>query len=152
MPGVHLTLLRRIATPHGEVRHGLRHDDADFAGFGEAYFSEVYHGHVKGWKMHTVMTMNLIVMQGSVRFLLCDDGSREAESCDIVLSADPRLGPYGRLTVAPGVWMAFAGLGAGVNLLMNLASHGHDPTEARGADLAALAHRFPQHALMQGEA
>lgn len=141
MPGVHLTLLRRIPTPDGEVRHGLRQEEADFAGFGEAYFSEVLPGHVKGWKQHGVMTMNLVVVQGAVRFLLCDAET----SCDVVLSADPETAPYGRLTVAPCVWMAFAGLGSGINLLMNLASHGHDPAEARRADLAAFSHRFPHY-------
>jgi dTDP-4-dehydrorhamnose 3,5-epimerase len=150
MQGVHLTLLRRIATPDGEVRHGLRHDEPDFAGFGDAYFSEVLEGRIKGWKMHSVMTMNLVVVQGSVRFLLCDDDSTAQESCEVVLSVDRGIGPYGRLTVAPGIWMAFAGLGTGTNLLMNLASHGHDPAEARKADLSVLAHRFPGHGLLTG--
>jgi dTDP-4-dehydrorhamnose 3,5-epimerase len=150
MQGVHLTPLRRIPTPDGEVRHGLRHDDPDFAGFGEAYLSEVLQGSIKGWKMHRVMTMNLVVVQGSVRFLLCDDEARGQESCEAVLSVDPEIGPYGRLTVAPGLWMAFAGLGDGTNLLLNLASHGHDPAEARRTDLSDLAHRFPQHVLTPG--
>lgn len=147
MHGVHLTPLPRITTPDGEVRHGLRRDDPDFAGFGEAYFSEVYPGRIKGWKRHQVMTMNLVVVQGAVRFLLCDGEERDGESCAVVLSVEPTTGPYARLTVAPGIWMAFGGLGEGINLLMNLASHGHDPAEAVRADLSAFAHRFPQHAL-----
>lgn len=138
IPGVHLTELRRIATPDGEVRHGLRREEADFVGFGEAYFSDVLPGHVKGWKRHRLMTMNLVVVQGSVRFLLCD----ETESCEVLLSADPAIAPYGRLTVAPGVWMAFAGQGPGTNLLMNLASHSHDPAEAERAALVVFADRF----------
>jgi dTDP-4-dehydrorhamnose 3,5-epimerase len=150
MRGVHVTLLRRIPTPDGEVRHGLRHDDPDFTGFGEAYFSEVLPGRIKGWKLHRVMTMNLVVVQGSVRFLLCDDEENGQERCEVVLSVGPEIGPYGRLTVAPGVWMAFAGLGEGTNLLLNLASHSHDPAEARRADLSDLAHRFPQHVLTSG--
>lgn len=146
MQGVYVTELRRIPTADGEVRHGLRRDEDDFAGFGEAYFSEVLPGHVKGWKRHSLMTMNLVVVQGSVRFLLCDD----AASCDCLLSVDREAGPYGRLTVHPGVWMAFAGMGAGTNLLMNLASHGHDPAEAERVDLAIFAQRFPNFPWHEG--
>lgn len=147
MRGVHLTALRRIPTPDGEVRHGLRRDDPDFVGFGEAYFSEVLPRRTKGWKMHRVMTMNLVVVQGSVRFLLCDDDERGHESGEVLLSVGSEIGLYGRLTVAPGIWMAFTGIGDGTNLLLNLASHPHDPEEARCASLSDFAHRFPQHVL-----
>ncbi|GAB0118219.1 WxcM-like domain-containing protein [Acidisoma sp. 7E03] len=140
MPGVQVTELRRIPTPDGEVRHGLRREESDFAGFGEVYFSEVLPGHIKGWKRHRLMTMNLVVVQGTVRFLLCNDEATD----EVLLSADSMIAPYGRLTVAPGLWMAFAGMGAGTNLLMNLASHSHDPAEAERAALATFAHRFPE--------
>ena len=46
---------------------------------------------------------------------------------------------YGRLTVPPGVWMAFHGLGSELNLVFNLASIEHDPEEA----LTAPLERFP---------
>jgi dTDP-4-dehydrorhamnose 3,5-epimerase len=130
--GLRLTGLRRIATPKGEVRHGLRADEPDFAGFGEVYFTEVRHGETKGWKRHRVMTMNLVVVAGTVRFIVHDDNDR----VEHLLSADqPEL--YARLTVPPGLWMAFEGVGVGCNLLMNLASHAHDPAEAETRALDA---------------
>ena len=46
--GLLFTPLRRIPTANGEVRHGLRASDVGFAGFGEAYFSEVLPGAIKG--------------------------------------------------------------------------------------------------------
>jgi dTDP-4-dehydrorhamnose 3,5-epimerase len=127
------TPLRRIATPKGEVRHGLRASDPGFAGFGEAYFSEVLAGEMKGWKRHTRMTMNLIVVSGTVRFVLHDGAGKNTE---IVISAE-NAAPYGRLTVPPGFWMAFEGMGA-FNLLMNLASHEHDPAEAENREIDAF--------------
>lgn len=133
-PAVRLTKLRRIDTPKGEVRHGLRADESDFAGFGEVYFSAVLTGETKGWKRHTRMTMNLVVVCGTVRFHVRDDAGHAAH----VLSAET-VQDYGRLTVPPGIWMAFEGIGAGTNLVMNLASHAHDPTEAESRELSAFA-------------
>ena len=79
--------------------------------------------------------MNLVVVAGTVRFIL-HDGSEQSEQH--VLSADGQA-PYGRLTVPPGWWMAFHGVGLAQNLLMNLASHEHDPAEAENRDLDAFA-------------
>ena len=66
------TPLRRIQTSQGEVRHALKVTDQGFAGFGEVYFSEVIGGKIKGWKRHRRMTMNLVVVIGTVRFILHD--------------------------------------------------------------------------------
>ena len=134
MEGAVFTPLRRIPTPGGEVRHGLKASDPAFAGFGEAYFSGVDGGAVKGWKRHTRMTLNLVVAVGEVRFLVCSDaGERRA----FHLSPD-REGAYGRLTVSPGLWMAFGGVGPGLNLLLNVASIEHDPAEAEARPLDAM--------------
>lgn len=136
MNGPVLTPLRRIPTPGGEVRHGLKASDPSFAGFGEAYFSAVEQGAVKGWKRHRRMTLNLVVVVGEVRFLVLDESTGERHAF--------QLGPegaqgYGRLTVPPGLWMAFAGVGAGENLLLNLASIEHDPGEADARPIDAFA-------------
>lgn len=128
------TPLRRIPTPGGEVRHGLKASDAQFAGFGEGYFSSVEHRAVKGWKRHTQMVLNLIVAVGEIRFVVSDDaGYRQA----FHLGPD-RDGGYGRLTVPPGLWMAFGGIAEGLNLLVNIASIEHEPSEAENLPLDAL--------------
>src|ERR1700722_14141662 len=130
--------LRRIPTEKGEVRHGLRAGDTGFAGFGEAYFTEVLPGAIKGWKRHHVMTLNLVVVSGTVRFIV-HDGPGQSDKCrNFVISAE-REAPYGRLTVPPGLWMAFQGVGRGHNLLMNVASHQHDPTETESCALEVFA-------------
>jgi dTDP-4-dehydrorhamnose 3,5-epimerase len=129
--------LRRIPTPQGEVRRGLKVSDAGFAGFGEVYFSEVIAGKVKGWKRHRRMVMNLIVVTGTVRFIL-HDGAEARHDYIVSVEEDER---YGRLTVPPGLWMAFEGIGRGSNLLMNFASCEHDPEEAECCPLE----RFAQH-------
>ncbi|MGF6381309.1 dTDP-4-dehydrorhamnose 3,5-epimerase [Paraburkholderia atlantica] len=135
MQGISLTSLKRIATPGGDVLHGMKATDHGFAGFGEAYFSMVNTGTVKGWKLHRDMTLNFVVPCGEIQVRVYDETSDTSQ--------DFRLGPdsaetYARLTIPPKLWVAFGGLGEGVNLLLNLASIPHDPSESERRDVEAF--------------
>jgi dTDP-4-dehydrorhamnose 3,5-epimerase len=125
-----LTPLARIAHPKGDVYHAMKATDVGYAGFGEAYFTTVHHGVTKGWKQHTRMVMNLVVVAGEVTFHLHDAAT------GVTTSHALGDGNYARLTVPPGWWMAFTGTGTGTNLVCNLASIPHDPAEAVNVDLA----------------
>lgn len=130
-----LTPLRRIATPKGDVLHAMKATDPGFAGFGEAYFSLVDKGAVKGWKRHSRMVLNLVVASGRIRFHIRDP---EGSPRSIDLSPDtPET--HQRLTVPPGFWMAFEGVADGPNMVLNLASIGHDPDEAESVALDTFA-------------
>lgn len=129
------TPLKRIATPGGDVRHAMKASGPGFHGFGEAYFSSVEGGAAKGWKRHRRMTLNLVVPAGEVRFLVHDE--RAGVQRAFHLTPD-RPEDYGRLTVPPGLWMAFGGVGDELNLVLNLASIEHDPAEADARPLDAL--------------
>jgi dTDP-4-dehydrorhamnose 3,5-epimerase len=120
---VQVTSLKRIQTPGGDVLHALKASDSGFAGFGEAYFSWVESGAVKAWKCHQRMTLNLVVPLGVVRFVFYspDHGKFRREEI-----GECR---YVRLTVPPGVWFGFQGIGGGASLVMNLADIEHDPGE-----------------------
>jgi dTDP-4-dehydrorhamnose 3,5-epimerase len=124
-----LTPLRIIPTPGGDVWHGMKRTDPGFSGFGEAYFSTILHNAVKPWKRHLRMTLNLIVPVGSIRFVLLDERPNSVSfGCiqSIILS---REFDYQRLTVPPGVWMAFQGISASFSILLNIADLLHDPAE-----------------------
>ncbi len=126
--GVILTPLRQIDTPKGAVWHAMKKSDTGFDGFGEAYFSFVNKDEVKGWKKHLKMTLNVIVPLGSIKFRLIDDREDSATNGvgnEFVISTSN----YQRLTVPSGVWMCFEGLGER-NMLLNIASIEHDPSEA----------------------
>lgn len=135
--GVLVTPLRRIPGEKGEVRHALKASDVGYAGFGEAYITEVLYGATKGWKRHREMTMNLVVLRGSIRFVVHDGVNAET----IDLSAE-EAARYARLTVPPGLWMGFHGVDPGSNLLLNLASIQHDPFEAEARELGAFPFAF----------
>jgi len=111
--------------------HGLKCSDESYLGFGEAYFSTVNHGFIKGWKMHKKMTLNLVVPYGNIRFLVHDGIKTEGKNY-IKPIFDEVLGEqnYSRLTIPPGYWVAFQGIGPITNILMNLASIEHDPYES----------------------
>ena len=122
MDKIALTSLKKIDTGKGNVLHAIKRSDAGFAGFGEAYFSEVSKGEVKGWKKHRTMTLNLVVPIGEVQFVIFNE--IDGTFCSHNLS----ISNYNRLTVGPGLWMAFKGIQSH-NMLLNIASIEHDPGE-----------------------
>jgi len=129
-----LTPLRIIPAGPGEVMHALKSNEASFQGFGEAYFSTIRNHGAKGWKKHLRMISNLIVPYGSIRFIFFDDrpGSTSYnELQEIILSKEN----YQRLTVPPGIWMAFEGQSDEINLVLNISSIIHDITEAENLPL-----------------
>ena len=119
-----VTPLKRIPTVGGDVLHVLRNSDAGFNGFGEVYFSWVEQGAIKAWKYHQLMTLNLVVRLGEVRFVfhLADQKNR----IRVETIGSER---YARLTVPPEVWLGFQGKAPGNSLLMNVADMAHDPDE-----------------------
>lgn len=137
-----LTPLARIPTPKGDVLHALKAGETSFAGFGEAYFSTVNPGAIKGWKRHARMTLNLVVPVGRIAFVIHDDrpGSPVQGQFQRIEIGEHN---YQRLTVPPGVWMAFQGLGQELNLLLNVASIPHDPNEADSIPLEQLGYDWP---------
>ena len=132
--GLILTPLKRIYHPKGDVFHGLKKSDAEFSSFGEVYFSTINDGEIKGWNKHKMMTLNLVVPFGEVTFVIYDDrekSSSKGEFFKVTLSQTN----YQRLTVPPGLWLAFRGNGNNTNLILNIANMEHDPNEIDRLDL-----------------
>ena len=131
MDGIILTPLKRIHNSKGDILHAMRISDHGFDGFGEAYFSTVNKNDIKGWKKHTIMTLNLVVPIGAVEFVVYEEATQKFEAIKLSPSN------YKRLTVKPNLWMAFRGCGE-YNMLLNLASKEHDPSEAVNIDIEAI--------------
>ena len=126
MDGVILTPLKKISQPNGDIFHAMKVSDKSFFGFGEAYFTSVNQDKIKGWKKHTEMTLNLIVAVGKIQFAIYNNKS----FFSVILSKDN----YQRLTVAPGLWVAFKGLSV-ENITLNLSNIEHDPNESINIDI-----------------
>ncbi len=135
--GVILTPLKQIFHPKGNILHAMKKSDPGFNGFGEAYFSTIIAGDIKGWKKHLRMTMNLVVPVGKIRFVIYDD-RKDSRSSGKFFTVTIDSENYQRLTVPPGVWMGFQGLGKDLNLLLNLADLEHDPNESENIPLESF--------------
>ena len=126
--GLILTPLNRIHNPNGDILHGLKRSEAEFTSFGEAYFSMINNGSIKGWNKHKVMTLNLIVAIGEVSLVVYDDREKSNTNGSFYTIELSQLN-YKRLTVPPGLWLAFKGKGSQSNLILNIASIEHDSEE-----------------------
>ena len=123
-----ITDLKQINHPKGNILHGMKKNDRGFKGFGEAYFSTIKNGDIKAWKRHDMMTLNLLVPLGKIRFVFYDERENSKTFgffTEITISIDN----YKRLTVPPGVWMGFQGLGKEINMVLNIADIEHDSNE-----------------------
>ena len=142
--GITVTPLKIIQGELGAVMHAMKKEEHDFAGFGEAYFSTVEYKSVKGWKKHSLMVLNFIVPIGKIRFVIYDDrASSLTRGQYYKIDLSPKEN-YQRLTVQPGLWVAFEGLDQGQNMLLNLASMVHDPKEAENSPIASGMITYPQ--------
>ena len=139
IPGVKLTPLRIIKGELGNVMHGLRSDDDSYQGFGEVYFSTVNPGIIKSWRRHFDVTLNLIVPQGEIRFVFCDD--RQGGD-PVFWEVNLSLENYQRLTVAPGIWLAFQGVSSGTNMLMDVIDLPHDAQESEAKALEEIPYHW----------
>jgi dTDP-4-dehydrorhamnose 3,5-epimerase len=140
--GVALHPLKHINVPNGDVLHALKCTDEGFKGFGEAYFTQIESGKAKGWKRHNKMTLNLVVAYGKVTFVIYDDrfGSKTKGQFEtITLSPTDN---YQRLTVSPGLWMAFYGADEQTSMLMDIIPEPHNPDEADRKELKEIPYNF----------
>ena len=135
MDGAILTPLKKIYNQKGDIFHAMKKNDNGFDGFGEAYFSTINKGSVKGWKKHTKMTLNIIVPIGTIKFAVYNEINGEFFS--VVLSIEN----YQRLTIKSGYWLAFKGIDEN-NILLNLASIEHDPEEVISVDLNKISYEW----------
>ena len=135
MDGVILTPLKQISNPKGDIFHAMKKSDIGFNGFGEAYFTTINRDDIKGWKKHTKMVLNLIVISGEVEFVIYDDAKRSFFS--VKLSKNN----YQRLTILPNLWVAFRGLDE-YNMVLNLASIEHNPDEAINRKLKEIKYEW----------
>ena len=130
LSNIEINSLDIISVNGGDVKNFLKSDDLSYKGFGEVYFSLVDFGTIKGWKLHTKMTMNLVVPIGDVGFVFYDEVNKSFVNYKIGEKN------YKRLTVPPNIWFSFKGLSKKQNLVVNFANIKHDQNEAKKLDIS----------------
>ncbi|MDW7776921.1 MAG: dTDP-4-dehydrorhamnose 3,5-epimerase family protein [Methanosarcinales archaeon] len=126
--GVEVNQLNIIPDERGMILKMLRNDDPGFQEFGEIYFSVIYPHVIKGWHIHTKMTLNYAVISGSIKLVLYDDreGSpTKGEVQEIFLGREN----YKLVTIPPMVWNGFKGIGTEPAIVANCSTIPHDPDE-----------------------
>jgi dTDP-4-dehydrorhamnose 3,5-epimerase len=131
--GVEVFPLRQIPDERGRVMHMLRADDRHFQGFGEIYFSTVNPAAIKGWHIHSKMTLNYACIAGQVKLVLYDgrEGSPTHGTLQELFIGDSN---YVLVRIPPMVWNGVKGLGQQPAIIANCASHPHDPQEISRLD------------------
>ena len=135
--GITLTAEKIIANEKGGISHALKQTSEGFKGFGEAYFSRIHKNTIKGWKRHNQVHLNLVVPLGSILVAVHDgrlDSSTRGETSVVRLGYPDN---YCRLTVVPGLWVAFKGEQE-LNLMLNITEQEHRPEEADNLDLSTI--------------
>tara|TARA_B100000073_G_scaffold348438_1_gene367288 strand:+ start:5020 stop:5469 length:450 start_codon:yes stop_codon:yes gene_type:complete len=126
--GVIVTPLKIIKHELGDILHGMKSSDNGFKRYGEAYFSKIKYGEIKGWNKHNSLVMNLIVPIGKVGFVIYDD-RKSSQTVGEYFALDISNKNYKRLTVPQNLWVAFCGIGKDENIILNIASEEHDRNE-----------------------
>lgn len=128
-----ITPLKRFPDERGTVMHIMKACEPGFKGFGEVYCSTIYPGVVKGWNLHSRVTLNYVVLAGMIKFVLYDDreGSPTRGEVREIFMGDRN---YVRVTVPPGIWSGFQGIGMETAIVCNIIDEPHDPAEAEHCD------------------
>jgi len=121
-----ITPLSKKINLDGNILKVLKKSDPGFTEFGEAYFSLLNFGKIKGWKQHTSMVSNLVVPVGRIKFVFYLENQTSQKSFRIEEIGDTE---YNRITVPPGIWFGFQGLQNPLSVLLNIASIEHDKNE-----------------------
>ncbi len=125
--------LQQIPDERGKVMHMLRCDDPWFERFGEIYFSVVYPGAIKAWHLHKAMTLNYAVVSGMIKLVLYDErneSSTRGELQEFFVGEDN----YVLITIPPGIWNGFKGVGSKPATVANCATEPHHADEIVRAD------------------
>lgn len=131
--GVIIKPLKKISDERGFVAHMLRRDDPVFKEFGEIYFASVYPGVVKGWHIHQRMTLNYAVIVGMIKLVLYDDRKNsptKGELMELFIGEQN----YCLVTIPPGIWNGFKGVGTSMSVVANCSTLPHDPKEISRMD------------------
>jgi len=131
--GVHIYPLRRIQDERGVVMHMLRADAPHFEGFGEIYFSMIYPEIIKGWHVHSRMTINYAVVDGNIKLVLYDQRP-ESKTHGMIQEIVFGQINYQLVRVPPGVVNGFTAVGGQRAIVANCASVPHDPAEITRID------------------
>ena len=137
--GIKLFPLKKISNQLGHIYHAVKNDDEGFNNFGEAYFSIINQGMIKGWNKHKLMNLNLFVPHGEVKFVICNRVNKDNQKFfEIKLS--PKN--YFRLSIESGLWFAFKCISNYNSIILNVSDLKHNPSEMEKIDINKIPYNW----------
>ena len=125
-----ITQLKQIVDERGAVLHFLKSNSPKFKLFGEAYFSKINEGVVKGWKLHKIAEQNFCVPFGAVKIVIYDERNNSPSRGviqEVILNDNDN---YKLLTLPAGLWYSFKSISKEYSLLANIVNIVHSPEES----------------------
>lgn len=119
--------LKKIPDERGTIMHMFKVNDPEFKQFGEVYFKRAIPGAVSAWHVHNIMTVNYAVPIGMIKLVVYDmryESKTKGMLQEFFIGEDN----YALVSIPPGVANGFKAYGTKDALLVNCASHVHDPT------------------------
>ncbi len=134
--GLYIKPLEMIFGDNGNIMKMIRSDSEFFMGFGEAYFSRIKPGIIKGWHKHMEVTSCYAVPYGFVKLVVYDD---RAGSLTYGKFEEIYMGPENFLLVRvpTGVWNGFKALSSSVSLIAVCLDKPHHPVEMERLPITA---------------
>lgn len=132
--GVEVNKLSKIRVNGGDILHAFKNDDNGYRKFAECYFSFINFKYIKGWKKHKLVTLNIVVPIGNIKFVIFDERKKSTtfgQFQEIIIGKDN----YSRLTVPPLLWVAFQGIDSQPSMLLNVIDYQHDPKESESFEI-----------------
>ena len=125
-----ITPLKQIGDERGAVFHFLKSDSISYKNFGEAYFSKINEGIVKGWKYHKIADQNFCVPFGAVKIVVFDNrpDSKTFGVVQEILLDDKEN--YQLLSMPACLWYSFKSLSDNYSILANIINITHSPEES----------------------
>ena len=127
--GVLVEKINEIINPKGSVLKMLNNSSNGFIKFGECYFSEIFSGNVKGWKIHSKQTQNLTVPIGQLKMVLIDFRKTSNTYKKIFEILIGRPNNFYRLTIPPGIAYSFECISKTTALIVNCTDIKYDTLE-----------------------
>ena len=94
--------------------------------FGELYLTKIKPNKIKAWKMHLLMTSNLFILVGKVKFVIVKKINKEIKYISYELSANK----INHISIPKKTIFGFKGLSDKDSIIINLASIPHSKNES----------------------
>lgn len=118
--------LNRISDERGTIYHMIKNTDSFYDQVGEVYFSKSYPGVIKGWHLHKKMGIKYAVPIGMIKLVIYDLRQNSPTYSNIM---ELFLGEenYNLVIIPPGVANGYKTIGYKSSLVVNCATHPHEP-------------------------